>query len=200
MKAQQKKLSGCASNLLAHEDLGHFEEAHRWNMQAKFYNEKFPLVCESDNIWDSLYEEHGATLKHKCGKRIVALSLFISLFLGLPFFIWPFFFYLAFFFFLFKGQCSNNDDHHTSIYLQLMSYNSILEQNMTLYECLWRCTGIWNGPRMTCMKELWMVALPQIRCQLHGHASNMTMIECAIINGTVESCMAIYLGMAMEMP
>ena len=39
MKAQQKKLSGCASNLLAHEDLGHFEEAHHRNIQAKFYNE-----------------------------------------------------------------------------------------------------------------------------------------------------------------
>ena len=54
MKAQQKKLSGCASNSLAHEDLGHFEEAHHWNIQAKFYNEKFPLVYESDNIGDSL--------------------------------------------------------------------------------------------------------------------------------------------------
>jgi len=42
MKAQQKKLSGCASNLLAHEDLGHFEEARHWNIEAKFYNEKFP--------------------------------------------------------------------------------------------------------------------------------------------------------------
>ena len=30
--------------------------------------------------------------------------------------------------------------------------------------------------------------------------SNMTMMECVIINGTVETCMAIYLGMAMEMP
>ena len=69
MKAQQKKLSGSAHNLLAHKDLGHFEEAHRWNIQAKFCNEKFPLVYESDNIGDSLYEEHGATLKHKCGKR-----------------------------------------------------------------------------------------------------------------------------------
>ena len=75
MKAQQKKLSGCASNLLAHEDLGHFEEAHHWNIQAKFYNEKFPLVYESESIGDSLNEEHGATLKHKCGKRIVTLSL-----------------------------------------------------------------------------------------------------------------------------
>ena len=54
MKAQQKKLSGCPSNFLAHEDLGHFEEAHYWNIQAKFYNEKFPLVYESDNIGDSL--------------------------------------------------------------------------------------------------------------------------------------------------
>ena len=54
MKAQQKKLSGCASNLLAHEDLGQFEEAHHWNIQANFYNEKFPLVYESDKMRDSL--------------------------------------------------------------------------------------------------------------------------------------------------
>ena len=54
MKAQQKKLSGRTSNSLAHEDLGHFEEAHHWNIQAKCYNEKFPLVYESDNIGDSL--------------------------------------------------------------------------------------------------------------------------------------------------
>ena len=54
MKAQQKKLSGCESNLLAHEDLGHFEKAPHWNIQAKFYNEQFPLVYESDNIGDSL--------------------------------------------------------------------------------------------------------------------------------------------------
>ena len=52
MKAQQKKLSGCASTSLAHE--GNFEEAHHCNIQAKFYNEKFPLVYESDNIGDSL--------------------------------------------------------------------------------------------------------------------------------------------------
>ena len=54
MKAQQKKLSGCSSKLLAHGDLGLFEEAHHWNIQAKFYNEKFPLVYGSDNIGDSL--------------------------------------------------------------------------------------------------------------------------------------------------
>ena len=54
MKAHQKKLSECASNLLAHEDLGHFEEAHHWNIQAKFYNEKISLVYESDKIRHSL--------------------------------------------------------------------------------------------------------------------------------------------------
>ena len=53
MKAQ-KETKWCASNLLAHEDLGKFEEAHHWNIQAKFYNERFPLVYESDNIGDSL--------------------------------------------------------------------------------------------------------------------------------------------------
>jgi len=99
MKAQQKKLSVCASNLLPHEDLGHFEEAHHWNIQAEFYNEKFPLVYESDNSRDSLYEEHGATLKHKCGKRIVTLPLlsFSLIFLFGPsfsfFFFWPLFFH-----------------------------------------------------------------------------------------------------------
>ena len=54
MKAHRKKLSGCASNLPTHQDLGHFEEAHHWNIQAKLYNVKFPLVYESDNIRDFL--------------------------------------------------------------------------------------------------------------------------------------------------
>ena len=50
------------------------------------------------------------------------------------------------------------------------------------------------------MKELRMVALPQIPCQLDDHAKQHDNDECVMINGTVESCMAIYLGMAMEMP
>ena len=45
----KKKTSGCASNFLAHEDLGKFEEAHHWNIQGKFYNVKFRLVYESDD-------------------------------------------------------------------------------------------------------------------------------------------------------
>ena len=53
---------------------------------------------------------------------------------------------------------------------------------------------------VTCMKNY-------ERCLCHKYdvnymimQSNMTMMERVIINGTVEGCMAIYLGMAMEMP
>ena len=48
--------------------------------------------------------------------------------------------------------------------------------------------------------KLCMVELPQIRCQLHDHARQYDNDERAMINGMVESCMAMYLGMAMEMP
>ena len=53
--------------------------------------------------------------------------------------------------------------------------------------------------RATCMKnfERWL-------CHKY-YVNYMTMLsnnndECVMINGMVESCMAIYLGMAMEMP
>ena len=87
MKAQQKETKWVCIELACSRKPKAFEEAHHWNIQAKFYNEKFPLVYESDSIGDSLYEEHGAILKHKCGKRIVTLPLF-------------FFFYFLFFLFL----------------------------------------------------------------------------------------------------
>ena len=140
-------------------------------------------------------------------KRIVTLSL-----LSFSLIFWAFF--MAFLFlglllfygispFLFiphLGQCSKNDDHHTSIYLQLNDYNSILEQSMTLYECLWRCTGMCNDSRVTCIKnyERWLFHKYDVNYMIMQ--SNMIMMEHVIINGTVESCMAIYLGMAMEMP
>ena len=162
---------------------------------------------------ETLYhEDYGATLKHKCGKKDsnIVPSLFFShffLFWGLLFFMaflffWAFSFFIAFLFYVFLtwDNALENYDHHTSIYLQLNDYNSILEQNMTLYECLWRCTGNGNASRVTCMRELWTVALPQIRCQLHDHAKQYENDEYVMINRMVESCMAIYLGMAMEMP
>ena len=87
---------------------------------------------------ETLYhKDHSATLKHKCGKRIVALYLLFFYFLfGLLFGLSSFF--------LFWDNALLNDDHHTSIYLQLNDYNSILEQDMTLYDCLRWCTGMCN--------------------------------------------------------
>ena len=74
---------------------------------------------------ETLYhEDHGATLKHKCGKkRIVALSLLFFIFLfGLSlYYIWPFFFY-----FIFRDNALI-----MMIITLLFIYNSILEQNMT---------------------------------------------------------------------
>ena len=118
--------------------------------------------------WETLYyEDHGATLKHKCGKRIVTFSLlsFSLIFLFGPFlFLWPLFFVrsliptcggiIVSIILSSLGKWSNNDDHHTFYF----SYNSsittrYLEQNMTLYECLRRCIGICNESRVTCMKE-----------------------------------------------
>ena len=53
MKAQKETKWVCIQ-LAWSEDRGQFEEARHWNIQAKFYNEKFPLVYESDKIRDSL--------------------------------------------------------------------------------------------------------------------------------------------------
>ena len=147
---------------------------------------------------ETLYhEDYGATLKHKCGKRIVTLSLLsFSLFFG----AFSFFYGFSLFLFLTWDNALENDDHHTSIYLQLNDYNSILEQSMTLYECLRRCTGMGNESRVTCMINYawWLCHKYDVDYMIIQ--SNMTMMMCVIINGMVESCMAIYLGMAMEMP
>jgi hypothetical protein len=64
---------------------------------------------------ETLYhEDYGATLKHKCGKKDSSIAPFF----GPSFFLWPF---------SFLGDNDLlNDDHHTSIYLQLKDYNSIL--------------------------------------------------------------------------
>ncbi len=98
--------------------------------------------------WETLYhEDHGATLKHKCGKRIVALS---ALSFSLIFLFGPFIFFYGLLFYLFiylvrsliptcggiivsiilssLGQCSNNEYHHTFMDLQLKArtrYDSI---------------------------------------------------------------------------
>ena len=83
-----------------------------------------------------------------------------------------------------------------------MSYNPKLEQDMTLYECLRRCNGMGNESRVTCMKNYawWLCHKYDVNYMIMQ--GNMTIIMHVIKkqNGTVESCMAIYLGMAKEMP
>ena len=132
MKAQQKKLSGCASNSLAHEDLGHLRKPiigiYKPSSIMKNSHQYMKVTTQK-----TLYhEDHGATLKHKCGKKDSSIvpSLFFS----------HFFYYLAFLFF----YLGNALMMIITLSLQHMSYNSILEQDMTLYECFWRCTGMGN--------------------------------------------------------
>ena len=110
--------------------------------------------------WETLYYEyHGATLKHKCGRRIVAVPLLsFSLIFLLIFFIWAFSIFDGLFFFARSliptcggiivsiilsslGQCSNNDDHHTSFYFQLKNYNSILR---TRYDSIWMPSAVYR--------------------------------------------------------
>ena len=81
--------------MLAHEDLGQFEEAHHWNIQAKFYNEKFPLVYESYNIGDSLSRRSWCYFEAQVWKKDsnIVPSLFSLIF--------SFFLFLAGFFGLF---------------------------------------------------------------------------------------------------
>ena len=60
-----------------------------------------------------------------------------------------------------------------------------------------QCTGMCNDSRVTCIKnyERWLCHKYDVNYMIMQ--SNMTMMMCVIINGMVESCMAIYLGMAM---
>ena len=57
-----------------------------------------------------------------------------------------------------------------------------------------------NESRVTCMKNYawWIFHKYDVNYMIMQ--SNMTMMKHVIINETVETCMAIYLGMAMEMP
>ena len=84
MEAQQKKLSGCASNLLAHEDLGHLRKPivgiYKPSSIMKD-SHQYMKVTKQETLY---HKDHGATLKHKCGKKDsnIAPSLFFSHFFG----------------------------------------------------------------------------------------------------------------------
>src|SRR3989337_2350623 len=113
-----------------------------------------------------------------------APSLFFSHFflLFFPFFMgsfWPLFFL---FFISTLGQCTNNDDHHTSIYLQLKRKLQLetRTKNMTLYECLWQCTRMCNDTSVTSIKndERWLSHKYYVSYMIMQ--TNMTMTMCVI--------------------
>ena len=177
----------------------------------------FPLVYESDNIGDSLSWRSWCYFEAQVWKSIVTLSL---LSFSLIFLFGPFLFFYGLFISLFfvrsliptcggiivsiilssLGQCSNSDDHHTFIFLQLNNYNSILR---TKYDSIWMPPAVyWDMQwiKSDMYERIIKVAFYKYDVNYMIMQSNMTMMERVIINGTVESCMAIYLGMAMEMP
>ena len=154
MKAQQKKLSGVHPTCLLTKTQGTLRNPiigiYKPSSIMK-NSHQYMKVTTQETLY---HEDHGATLKHKCGKRIVALSL-LFFYLGL------FYFFMASFF---RPEShpdlwGNHSLHHPfltwdnalimMIITLLFTYNSrittrYLEQNMTLYECRRRCTRICN--------------------------------------------------------
>ena len=153
-ESSTKETSGCASNLLAYEDLGHLRKP-----VVGIYKPSSIMKIPT-SIWKWL-NMRLSTMKNMVllwSKSVEKDSSNCPLF---PFFGPFFFFGLSFFLFFFAealywfslsshGQCSNNNDHHTFIITRY--YNSILEQSMTLYECLRRWTGMCNESRVKCMR------------------------------------------------
>ena len=84
------------------------------------------------------YEDHGATLKHKCGKRIVTLSLLsFSLIFWAFSFLWPF----SLFLFLTWDNALKMMIITLLFFLQLNNYTSILR---TKYDSMWMPPAVYR--------------------------------------------------------
>ena len=133
MKAQEKKLVGVHPTHLLTKTEGILRKPiigiYKPSSIMK-YSHQYMKVTTQETLY---HEDHGATLEHNYGNRIVALSL---LSFSLIFFILGILFFGLFssLFFIRSlistcgvimvsiilsslGQCSNNDDHHTFIFL-----------------------------------------------------------------------------------
>ena len=165
MKAQQKKLVGVHPTRLLTKTQGILRKPiigiYKPSSIMKDSHQYMKVTTQ-----ETLYhEDHGATLKHKCGKTIVALSLLsFSLIFLILFGPFLFFYGLFFFFFYFRPEShpdlwGNHSLHHPfltwnnalimKIITLLFTQNSrittqYLEQDMTLYDCLRQCTGMCN--------------------------------------------------------
>ena len=139
---------------------------------------------------ETLYEDLGATLKHKCGKRIVTLPLLSFIFFyyfGTSLFFWPLF--LLFFVRSLIPTCggirvSISFPHWDNalimiiitlhFYLQLKNYNSILR---TKYDSIWMPPAVYRDVQ-------WIMSDMYERIMKGGFATN-TM-------STTWSCKAIW--------
>ena len=95
MKAQQKNLVGVHPTCLLTKTQGILMKpiVGIYKPSSIMKNShQYMKVTKQETLY---HEDHGATLKHKCGKRIVALSLLsfslIFLFGPFPLFLWPLF-------------------------------------------------------------------------------------------------------------
>ena len=140
-ESSTKETSGCASNLLAHEDLGQFEEAHYWNIQAKLYIVKFPLMKVTTYetlymknmvlLWSTIYETRYIMVllwSTSVEKKIVALPLFCLLF----------FFGLSL---LFLGQCSIE---WWSSHFYLFTTQWLQLDSKTKYDSIWMPPAVYR--------------------------------------------------------
>ena len=143
-------------------------------------------------LWSTSVKKEIATLPF--------LFISFSFVFFFPFFLWAFFLaFLLFFLFFSLG----NVLIMMIITLLFITTQGLQLDTRTKYDSIWvppvvYRDGQWIKSDM--YEKLWMVALPQIRCQLRDHARQYDNDEACHNNWTVERCMAIYLEMAMEMP
>ena len=145
-----------------------FEEAHRRNIQAKFYNEKFPLVWKKTTyethymknmvlLWSTKYETH--YMKNKVllwstsvEKEIVTLPLLFIfiIFYFFSFFLWPFFLsFWPFPFFLWDNALIM-----MIITLSLITTYELQLETRTRYDSIWMPPAVyrdvqWSSVAMT---------------------------------------------------
>ena len=122
------------------------------------------------------HEDHGATLKHKCGRRIVALSLLtFSLIFWAFSFLWPFSFFIPH-----LGQCSRK---WWSSHFYLFTTQWLQLDTRTKYDSIWMPPAVYrdnNELRVTCMKnyERWLCHKYDVNYMIMQ--GNMTMMKRAI--------------------
>ena len=178
MNAQQKKTSGCASNLLAHEDLGHLRKhivgIYKPSSIMKIPTSIWKWQYRRLSIWRTWCYSKAHVWK-KDSNIAPFLFSFFSLFLSVGFFgalflfrlLWPFLFF--FFFHFFNGAMLYNDDQ------LLFTYNSILQLNTGTKVWLYMNTS--GGVPGCAMNQKWHVWKNYERWLCHKYNVNYMIMQ-----------------------